>query len=99
MGGDRQLNLNHSYNGGYVKKRLVMQSIYRLKAEELNADFLEGLKLTFKDRQIEIIVSVVGDELEVDASNQVQESIELALQEVKAGKTSPIEDLWVGIDE
>lgn len=38
-----------------------MQSIYRLNAEELNADFLEGLKLTFKDRQIEIIVSVVDE--------------------------------------
>ncbi len=38
-----------------------MQSIYRLKAEELNVDFLEGLKLTFKDKQIEIIVSAVDE--------------------------------------
>ena len=32
-----------------------MQTIYRLKASELDSDFLEGLKATFKDKEIEII--------------------------------------------
>lgn len=33
-----------------------MQSISRLKANELTEDFLEGLKKTFKDKEIEIII-------------------------------------------
>lgn len=38
-----------------------MQSIYRLKAEELNEDFLEGLKRIFKNKEIEIVVSAVDE--------------------------------------
>jgi antitoxin YefM len=38
-----------------------MQTIYRLKASELNENFLEGLKTTFKDKEIEIIVSEVDE--------------------------------------
>jgi antitoxin YefM len=38
-----------------------MQTIYRLKASELNNDFLEGLKATFGDKDIEIIVSEVNE--------------------------------------
>lgn len=38
-----------------------MQTIYRLKASELNNDFLEGLKATFGDKDIEIIVYEVNE--------------------------------------
>ena len=38
-----------------------MQTIYRLKASELDSDFLEGLKATFKDKEIEIIVYEVNE--------------------------------------
>ena len=38
-----------------------MQTIYRLKASELDNDFLEGLKATFKDKEIEIIVYEVNE--------------------------------------
>jgi antitoxin YefM len=38
-----------------------MQTIYRLKARELNNDFLEGLKATFGDKDIEIIVYEVNE--------------------------------------
>ena len=38
-----------------------MQTIYRLKASELDNDFLEGLKATFKDKEIEIIVYEVDE--------------------------------------
>lgn len=38
-----------------------MQTIYRLKASELDNDFLEGLKTTFGDKEIEIIVYEVDE--------------------------------------
>ncbi|MUL37790.1 hypothetical protein [Gloeocapsopsis dulcis] len=38
-----------------------MQTIYRLKASELDHYFLEGLKATFQDKEIEIIVYEVNE--------------------------------------
>lgn len=38
-----------------------MQSIYRLKASELNEQFIAGLKATYKDKDIEIIVYEVDE--------------------------------------
>ena len=38
-----------------------MQTIYRLKASELDHHFLEGLKATFQDKEIEIIVYEVNE--------------------------------------
>jgi antitoxin YefM len=38
-----------------------MQTIYRLKASELDNNFLEGLKATFGDKEIEIIVYEVNE--------------------------------------
>ena len=38
-----------------------MESVYRLKANDLDTRFLEGLKATYKDREIEIIVSEVNE--------------------------------------
>lgn len=40
-GGDRQLISNYLYNQDASKIGQAMQSIYHLKADELNADFLE----------------------------------------------------------
>lgn len=34
-----------------------MQTVYQLNADDLNEDFLEGLKTTFKHKEIEIVVS------------------------------------------
>jgi len=33
-----------------------MQTVYQLNADDLNEDFLEGLKTTFKHKEIEIVV-------------------------------------------
>ena len=33
-----------------------MQTIYQLNADDLNEDFLEGLKASFKHKEIEIVV-------------------------------------------
>jgi antitoxin YefM len=38
-----------------------MQTVYRLNANDLNENFLEGLKATFKDQEIEIIVYDVDE--------------------------------------
>ena len=38
-----------------------MQTTYRLNASELNQDFLEGLKATFRDQEIEILVYTVDE--------------------------------------
>jgi antitoxin YefM len=38
-----------------------MQTIYRLKASELDSNFLEGLKTTFQGKEIEIIVYEVNE--------------------------------------
>ncbi|MDQ1639691.1 MAG: hypothetical protein QOF62_3030 [Pyrinomonadaceae bacterium] len=34
----------------------LMQTVYQLNADDLNEDFLEGLKTTFKHKEIEIVV-------------------------------------------
>jgi antitoxin YefM len=39
-----------------------MQSTYRVRADELTIDFVQALKITYKDREIEIIVSDEVDE-------------------------------------
>lgn len=44
-----------------------MYTTYRLRADELDADFIEALKALFKDKEIEIIIS------EVDASPSTSE--------------------------
>lgn len=33
-----------------------MQTIYQVNADDLNEDFLEGLRTTFKHKEIEIVV-------------------------------------------
>ena len=38
-----------------------MQSTYRLNASELDENFLEGLKATFHNREIEIVVYEVDE--------------------------------------
>ena len=38
-----------------------MVTTYRLRADELDSDFIEALKTLFKDKEIEIIVSEVDE--------------------------------------
>jgi antitoxin YefM len=44
-----------SYNP-VVHQGEVMETIYQLNADDLNEDFLEGLKTSFKHKEIEIVV-------------------------------------------
>ena len=47
-----------------------MQTTYRVHADELTDDFLQALKVTYKDREIEIIVSDNVDETDYLMSSQ-----------------------------
>jgi antitoxin YefM len=38
-----------------------MQTVYRLRANELNQQFLDALKTLFEDKEIEIIVTEVDE--------------------------------------
>ena len=38
-----------------------MQTTYRLKASELDSNFLEGLKATYQNKEIEIIVYEIDE--------------------------------------
>jgi antitoxin YefM len=38
-----------------------MQTVYRLKAEELDTQFLEALRTLFKGREIEIVVTEIDE--------------------------------------
>ncbi|MGL5509331.1 MAG: hypothetical protein ACRDB1_06905 [Microcoleaceae cyanobacterium] len=38
-----------------------MSTVYRLKASELNTDFLEEIKATFGDQEIQIVVSELDE--------------------------------------
>jgi len=38
-----------------------MQKVYKVKANDLDAHFLEELKAAFRDREIEIVVSEVDE--------------------------------------
>lgn len=63
-----------------------MQSIYRLKANELNDNFLEGLKTTFKDKDIEIIVSELDETEYLFRSEANKEKLLQAVENVKQRK-------------
>ncbi|MGD1919184.1 MAG: hypothetical protein ACFCAD_09975 [Pleurocapsa sp.] len=59
-----------------------MQSVYRLKASELDDRFIQGLKSTYKGKEIEIIVC------EVDENKHLFKSIANQLK-----STQPIENV------
>jgi len=63
-----------------------MSTVYRLKASELNHHFLEPIKATFGDKEIEIIVSEC-DETEYFLKSEVNKSRLLkAIENVKEGQ-------------
>lgn len=63
-----------------------MSTVYRLKASELDRDFLEEIKATFGDKEIEIIVSQF-DETEYLIKSEVNKNrILRAIENVKKGQ-------------
>ncbi|MBE9144640.1 hypothetical protein [Planktothrix mougeotii] len=61
-----------------------MQTIYRINANELDQNFLEGLKATFRDKEIEIIVSEVDETAYLMASPANQEKLLQAVENINS---------------
>jgi antitoxin YefM len=63
-----------------------MQAIYRLKASELNEQFIESLKLTFGEEEIEITVSPIDETDYLLRSPANKQKLLNAIENVKQGK-------------
>jgi antitoxin YefM len=63
-----------------------MQAIYRLKASELNEQFIESLKLTFGEEEIEITVSPIDATDYLLRSPANKQKLLNAIENVKQGK-------------
>ena len=63
-----------------------MSTVYRLKASELNHHFLEQIKATFGDKEIEIIVSECDETAYILKSEVNKNRILKAIENVKEGQ-------------
>ena len=64
-----------------------MQSTYRVRADELTDDFLKALKVTYKDREIEIVVSDDIDETDHLLSTKAnREQLLGAIKHIESGE-------------
>ena len=62
-----------------------MNSVYRLKADELDASFLEGLKALFHGKEVEIEVSEVDETSYLLRSPANRVHLNEVIREVDAG--------------
>lgn len=62
-----------------------MHTTYRLNANELDESFLEGLKSTFKGREIEIVVSEVDEIAYLRQSEANRKRLLTAIENVEKG--------------
>ncbi len=63
-----------------------MSTVYHLKASELGHDFLEDIKATFGDKEIEIIVSEFDETKYLLKSEVNKNRLLRAIENVKNGK-------------
>ncbi|MCP5098966.1 MAG: hypothetical protein GY943_25725 [Chloroflexi bacterium] len=63
-----------------------MQTVYHLKADELDNQFLEALKTLFKDKTIEIIVTEVDETAYLLQSDANKERLLQAIENIDNGK-------------
>lgn len=64
-----------------------MQSTYRVRADELTADFLKALKHTYKNHEIEITVTDIVDETEYLLSTDAnREHLLQAIKSIESGE-------------
>ncbi|KAM3113739.1 hypothetical protein [Phormidesmis sp. 146-33] len=68
-----------------------MQTIYRLNANELDQNFLDGLKATFKDQEIEIVVYGVDETAYLMASAANRARLLQAVENIKQRSSTLIE--------
>jgi len=64
-----------------------MQSTYRVRADELTEDFVQALKVAYKDKEIEIVVSDVVDDTDYLLSTEAnRERLLRAIKDIEAGE-------------
>jgi antitoxin YefM len=63
-----------------------MYTVYHLKAEELDNQFLEALKVLFKDKTIEIVVTEVDETAYLLHSDANRERLLQAIEHVNNGE-------------
>jgi len=64
-----------------------MQSTYRVRADELTDDFVQALKVAYKDKEIEIVVSDVIDDTDYLLSTESnRERLLGAIKDIEAGE-------------
>jgi antitoxin YefM len=63
-----------------------MQTIYRLQASELDLNFLEGLKATFQDKEIEIVVYEVDETAYLLSSEANKKRLLKAIDNISNGR-------------
>ena len=63
-----------------------MFTIYRLNADELDADFLESLKAAFRHKEIEIAVGEADETEDLLRSPANRERLLAAVADVEAGR-------------
>ncbi len=64
-----------------------MQSTYRLRADELTDDFVQSLKVAYRGKEIEIVVSDVLDDTDYLLSTEAnREHLLGAIKDIEAGK-------------
>ncbi len=83
-----------------------MYTIYRMNADELDADFIESLKMLFKHRHVEIIVHEPDDSAELEERRhllaaETQEALALFRESELPAQSSAevIETLRAGLVE
>jgi antitoxin YefM len=64
-----------------------MNTIYRLKANELDDKFIKSLKALFKDKEIEIIISEVDETSYLFHSEANKERLLKAIKNVEKGES------------
>ena len=68
-------------------KYFFMETVFKLKAAELDKGFITSVKNLFKDREIEISIKLIQDETEFLFNNPVNKKHLLdAIKEVKKNK-------------
>jgi antitoxin YefM len=63
-----------------------METIYQLNADDLNEDFLEGLKASFKHKEIEIVVYERDETAYLLRSPANREHLLKALADIEQGR-------------
>ena len=63
-----------------------MQTVYRLRADELDSQFLEALKTLFKDKEIEIIVTEIDETTYLLQSDANRKRLREAMKAVEDGE-------------